>query len=107
MPDPYRPGEMDFRRTYTLATAAAEHRLIICQCGLCRRRAIFLASDLVQVLPPNRDALLPPFPCSKCGRSDYVWVKAYSPDREEYGVLTIRRLVGIRPVAYWRDGVLE
>jgi hypothetical protein len=45
---------------------------VVVRCALCRRLVRFLAADLVGVLSPRRDALLPPFNCSRCGTAEYL-----------------------------------
>src|SRR4051812_16359071 len=83
MPTPHHLKNLGvYGNRYRLAEAAAENLLVAVQCLHCRRAPVlFLASDLVQVLDPNRDCFYPPpFPCSKCGRDDRIEVKLRGQD---------------------------
>ncbi|HEV7275116.1 MAG TPA: hypothetical protein VGN80_02405 [Devosiaceae bacterium] len=51
---------------------------------------------------PRRDALLPPFPCSRCGLGEYLSVKLVLPEAGDYGQLTVRRPAGVVRVQKWR-----
>ena len=100
MPESYQshyPGN-----TYTLAQAAIDGHLMLVRCNLCRRMVRYLARDLEAILDPRRDALDPPFPCSKCGRTDDVKVKLHLPETGDYGHLTIRRPAGIKHTQLWK-----
>ena len=72
------------------------------RCSRCRRRAVYLVSDLVTLLNPARDALLPPFPCSRCATTSYISVECRVPFADEVGQLTIRRPGPIRRIQLWR-----
>jgi hypothetical protein len=75
---------------YTLRHAAEAGQLVVVRCRPCRAPAVrFLASDLARLLNPNREADAPPFPCSRCGRIDYV--KLHLPSPGDYGHLVVRR----------------
>jgi hypothetical protein len=87
-------------KAHLLRHAAAEGQLVFVRCTRCRRRAIYLAEDLAKILGPERDALLPPFPCSRCGKPDYVVVECRVPWQDEIGTITIRRPGGQRQL--WR-----
>lgn len=100
MPESYQaqyPG-----KTYTLAHAAKEGQLMLVRCNLCRRMVRYLASDLAAILDPRRDALDPPFPCSKCGRTDYIRIALHLPETGDYGHLVVRRPAGIKRTQLWR-----
>jgi hypothetical protein len=89
-------------KTYRLRDAAENGQLVVVTCGLCRRAATYLASDLVQLLNPERDALEPPFPCSRCGKAEYVTVKLRLPSEGDWGSLVVRRPRPIRRIRTWR-----
>lgn len=103
MPHPYRPGAESYGRTYTLAEAAELGQIIVVRCTMCRRLVRFLASDLVTLLQPRRDALVPPYPCSKCGKAEYLSVKLNSPSAGDYGHLVVRRPGDVVRVQKWRS----
>lgn len=73
-------------KTWTLGHAAGAGQLIEVYCTHCRRLTRFLAADLVTLLDPCRDALAPPFACSRCGREDYVSVRLHAPADGDWGV---------------------
>ncbi|WP_127751780.1 hypothetical protein [Devosia sp. 1566] len=87
---------------YQLRHAAANNQIIICRCSLCRRLVRYLATDLVELFGPDRDALQPPFNCSVCGKSDYVTVRLTSALPGDYGHLSIRRPGEVRTIQTWR-----
>jgi hypothetical protein len=93
---------------YTLKEAAAQGLMLSLYCARCRRPpTLFLASDLIQVLPPSLDCFRPPvFACSKCGTDRYIETKARAQDSAAIGKVTVRRLAGIRQVPVWRDELL-
>ena len=93
---------------YTLKDAAREALMLSLYCARCRRQpVIFLASDLLQVLPPGLDCFQPPvFACSKCGTDRYIETKLRAQDAAAVGKLVVRRLAGIRQVPVWRDELL-
>ena len=89
-------------KAHVLKHAAEQGQLVFVRCSRCRRRAVYLASDLVTLLNPARDALLPPFPCSRCGTTSYITVECRVPFADEVGQLTIRRPGPIRRIQLWR-----
>jgi hypothetical protein len=62
----------------------------------------FLATDLVQLLDPQRDALQLPFNCSKCGMDEYMKVTPRVPYDGDWGNLTVRRPGPVRRTQTWR-----
>jgi hypothetical protein len=103
MPEGYRSARPYPGKTYTLAKAAKDGHLVLVRCNLCRRLVRYLASDLATVLDPRRDALDPPYPCSKCGRLDYVKVKLHLPVSGDYGHLIVRRPAGVKTTQMWKS----
>ena len=93
---------------FTLKEAAGKGLMLSLFCARCRRPpTIFLATDLIQVLPPSLDCFQPPiFACSKCGTDRYIATKARAQDTTAVGKITVRRLAGIRRVPVWRDELL-
>ena len=109
MPTPHHLKNLAvYANRYRLAEAARENLLLEVRCVTCRRKpTLFLASDLVQVLDPQRDCFHPlPFPCSRCGSDRHIEVKLRAQDDAAVGRLVVRRLVGIRQVPVWRDARL-
>ncbi len=62
----------------------------------------YLATDLVTILHPNRDALEPPFVCSGCGKTEYIYVKLTSALPGDVASLVIRRPGPMRVTRTWR-----
>lgn len=48
----------------------------------------------------------PPFPCSKCGRTDYIKVSLKIPETGDYGHLIVRRPAGVKRVQKWQNVML-
>jgi hypothetical protein len=90
-------------KRYRLRDAANDGQLLVVRCRRCRRSARYLASDLVTILDPMRDAALPPFPCSKCEREDTIKVTFHSPSVGDYGHLVVRRPAGVRTIQMWKS----
>jgi hypothetical protein len=91
MPTPYPKAHRYPGQGWTLRQAAEMGQLVRVRCNLCHRGATYLASDLVQVLGPNRDARAAPFPCGKCRKVEYIEVRLSLPEPADYGVLMVRR----------------
>ncbi|WP_162791864.1 hypothetical protein [Sulfitobacter sp. DFL-23] len=79
----------------TIADAANEGCLLLVRCNLCRRSIYFLASDLLTVIDPKHPLHLPPFPCSRCSKIEYVEIKERWPRADDYGHLKVRKLVQV------------
>lgn len=77
-------------------------QLVIVRCNLCHRSATYLATDLAQLLDPNRDALLPPFTRSKCGLDEYLQVTLRLPYDSDWGSRKVRRPGPVRRTQTWR-----
>ena len=102
MPAPYR-GERPYPgQGHSLGDAAKHNQLVICRCNLCRKPVRYLATDLVTILNPARDALLPPFTCSGCGKTEYIQVKLTSAMPGDVGHLMVRRPGPVRVIQTWR-----
>lgn len=84
---------------YTLARAAAAGQVVEVRCTRCNRVARFLASDLAELLYPDRDSLLPPFPCGGCKRADCIRVGLMTPAPGDAGSLPVRRPAKL--IHYW------
>ena len=102
MPTPYRPGAESYNRTFTLAEAAERGQIVVVRCALCHRIVRFLAADLLTLLNPRRDAFLPPYHCSQCGKAEYLHVKLHTPSPGDYGHLVVRRPAGVVRVQKWK-----
>jgi hypothetical protein len=109
MPTPHHLKNLAvYGNRYRLAEAAKENLMLSLRCTNCRRTPIlFLATDLVKVLDPDRDCFIPPpFPCSHCKRDDRIEVTLRSQDEAATGRLVVRRLAGIKRVPVWRNEFL-
>ncbi len=78
-------------KAHLLRHAAAEGQLVFVKCLRCQRQAVYLASDLVGLLNPDRDALDPPFPCSRCRSAEHIRVECRIAYSDEIGNLVVRR----------------
>lgn len=72
------------------------------RCNLCRRTTHFLATDLVRLLNPDRDALRPPYSCSKCRKVESIQVTLRWPEPGDYGSLQVRRPGAVRVTQTWK-----
>jgi hypothetical protein len=102
MPAPYRGERAYPGQEYLLRHAAENNQIIICRCNLCQKLVRFLATDLITMLNPERDALEPPFVCSGCGKTEYIYVKLTSALPGDVGHLMIRRPGPVRVIRTWR-----
>lgn len=91
---------------FKMRDAAKDGRLIICKCALCRRVVRFLAADLEETKDPGWDPHVPPFPCSKCKTTDYIFVEIKIPVPGDYGSLMVRRPGPVRKTQTWRNVLL-
>lgn len=82
----------------TLGDLAADNRLIVVRCNHCRRTSHFLASDLVTVYGATAKMHGVFHSCSRCNRSDFLYVGTRLPDAADEGVLKVRR-----PKWAWRE----
>ena len=109
MPTPHHLKNLAvYANRYRLAEAAQENLIVSLRCTNCRRPAVlFLATDLVKVIDPDRDCFIPPpFPCSRCKRADRIEVKLCTQEDAAVGKLVVRRLAGIKRVPVWRNEFL-
>lgn len=58
------------------------------------------------VVAPDRPADAPLFPCSKCGKIDYVHVNLHGPSDADYGHLVIRRPGKVKRIQTWHSVLL-
>ena len=93
---------------YTLREAAGQGLMLSLYCARCRKPPVlFLASDLIRVLPPSLDCFQPPpFACSNCGTDRHIAVTLRPQEASAVGKLIVRRLAGVRKVPVWRDELL-
>lgn len=66
-------------KTHLLKHAAEWGQTITVKCNLCRRTGVFLATDLIGLLDPERPALAPPFNCPRCRTDEFMRVTLNSP----------------------------
>ena len=87
----------------TLADLAADNRMLVVRCNLCRRQRAFLATDLVTAYDPATPAYGMLQWCSACGKGDWVKVTIRLPGPDDVGRLLVRRPVQ-KTVTVWEDG---
>jgi len=90
-------------KAHLLRHAAAEGQLVFVKCVRCQRQAVYLAADLVGLLNPDRDALDPPFPCSRCRSAEHIRVDCRIAYTDEIGNLVVRRPGPLRQTRSWRS----
>lgn len=96
---PARAPSANPHRNPRISDAARAGKLLTMRCGLCRRTAHFWATDLVAVVGGDHQAHIAPFPCSKCGKTEYIDIRWTIPSAAELETLTVRRPV--RQVVKW------
>jgi hypothetical protein len=109
MPTPHHLKNLNVPgNRYTLREAAGQGLMLSLFCARCRRPAtLFLASDLIKVLPPTLDCFQPPpFACSRCGTDRHIAVALRAVEMAAVGKIKVRRLAGVRQVPIWRDELL-
>jgi hypothetical protein len=106
MPEPPHLQKRYPGQNHLLRHAAEQNQLVIVKCNLCRRGVTYLATDLVQLLDPNRLALEIPFPCSRCGTTEFMRVTLTSPFAGDWGNLEVRRPGPVRRIQTWRTAKL-
>ncbi len=87
----------------TLRDVAADNRLFIVRCVLCRRQEAYMATDLMQVYDPATPAYGMLQWCGNCGTADWVRVTIRLPMHDDVGHLRIRRPAGVRVEQLWED----
>jgi hypothetical protein len=92
-----------FERVYSLADAASAGGLLVVRCNHCQRTVHYLAADLVPIVGGEGYARNPPFPCSKCGKTDYVQVTLRSPEAGDWGHLIVRRPEEVVVTQKWKS----
>jgi predicted RNA-binding Zn-ribbon protein involved in translation (DUF1610 family) len=102
MPQPPSMQKRYPGKNHLLKHAAEWGQLVVVRCNLCRRGVTYLATDLVALLDPDRLALLPPFPCSRCGTTEFTRVTLTAPFSGDWGNLEIRRPGPLRITQTWR-----
>src|SRR5687767_1334493 len=77
---------------YTLKEAGAQGLMLSLACAHCRKPPVlFLASDLIKVLPPSLDCFQPPpFACSTCGTDRYIAVTLRAQEAAAVGKVVVR-----------------
>lgn len=95
-------SQMNYRPR--IGQASADGLLIVCKCYVCRRSRAYLATDLVKVYHPEIfiDDIFGG-KCPRCGSGHNWRVKQRFPSDADVGMLTVRRLTGVRTTPLWRD----
>lgn len=102
MPEGYRK-ERPYPGTYRKLRQAAEtNQMVEVWCAPCRRLVRFLAADLVLFFDPERDVMIPPFACSRCGNYERLRVTVKQPWDGDFGALDVRRPGLVRRIQTWR-----
>ena len=92
-----------FYRT-RLGAAAAAGMFVVCSCQLCRRQRIYLATDLLEIY--HGDTFVRDLfggRCPRCDSADFWRVRERHATNSDVGMLTVRRLAGVRTTPLWRD----
>lgn len=76
-------------------------RILLFNCGLCRKRLYFDPADLIAVYG-DCDWQYCPFVCSRCGKREFIDITMYRPDPGDYGQLTVRRPGKVKHVQTWK-----
>ena len=87
----------------TLGDLAVDNRIMVVKCNLCRRTSNFLARDLVKVYGDKTKMHEVFTRCSKCGRSQHLFVATRLPDSQDEGTLKVRRPKLVRVQWSWRE----
>ncbi|MEX0349841.1 MAG: hypothetical protein AB3N15_10505 [Paracoccaceae bacterium] len=90
MPVSHPPAHQYPGKCRTLRDAAVDGQVITLRCNVCRRKAHFLASDLLDIVGPDWPMHEPVLPCHKHGR-EYVDMRARLPRQQDLGKLPVRR----------------
>lgn len=91
-------------RNRTLRHIEHSGRLALVTCAGCGRACRYWAHDLIKVLGPDHDLLVPPFICSKCRRREWMDIHWIVPSATELqDGLTVRRPVKQVVRWIWRD----
>ena len=91
-------------RNRTLRHIEHSGRLALVTCTGCGRACRYWAHDLIKVLGPDHDLLVPPFICSKCRRREWMDIRWIVPSATELqDGLTVRRPVKQVVRWIWRD----
>lgn len=88
----------------TLADLAADNRLMVVRCNLCRKTENYLAADLAKVMGGAQKAFNAFEHCPHCGNPRWLRVDIRLPTYQDDGKLKIRRPVR-RARWYWRDAI--
>ncbi|QDC11291.1 hypothetical protein FHY55_19540 [Oceanicola sp. D3] len=86
--------------------AAVDGLLLLIRCNLCRRAIYSTPSDLMKIVDPQHPLHLPPFPCSRCGQTEYVEMRQHRPAHGDYGRIPIRKLEKVVEVKIWKNVML-
>lgn len=90
-------------KNITLGDLAADDRLMVVRCNLCRRTSYFLASDLMRVYGAKAKMHGVFEQCSKCGRFHYLHVGTRLPNADDIGKLKVRRPKLVHVQWSWRE----
>lgn len=88
----------------TLGDLAADGRLVVVHCNLCRKTEHYLAVDLVQVMGAGQSAYGAFDRCPHCGNGKWLRIQFRLASYLDEGKLRIRRPVAKRRWV-WRDAI--
>lgn len=97
------PPSREFYRP-RIGQTASGGLLITCQCYVCRRFRAYIAAELLQIY--HADTFLEDLfggRCPRCGSGHNWRVRQRYPSNDDVGMLTVRRLAGIKRTPMWRD----
>lgn len=88
----------------TLDDLAADNRLMVVRCNLCRITENYLAADLAKVMGGRQTAFNAFSRCPHCGKGQWLRVDIRLPTFLDDGKLRIRRPEK-RAVWHWQDAI--
>ena len=91
------------KREMTLREVVSQHLLFEVWCGCCRKKAYFVAADLITLRNYVRPISELRFVCSRCKTALWINFNTYLPRPDDLGRLVIKRKVN----GAWRDEPLK
>lgn len=86
-----------------LRHAAADGRIFVIRCSLCRTIEHYMAVDLVGIFGADVPVVHMFERCRHCGKGDHQNVSTRFPTSDDVGHLKVRRPAGVRTIQLWHD----
>lgn len=86
-----------------LKHVAADGRVFVVRCSLCRTIEHYLATDLLWVYDENTPVVSMMENCRHCGKSAYQYVSTRLPTSDDVGHLLLRRPAGVQTIQLWTN----